>query len=728
MSLKRTPLPYLILLLLIPIGLTSCTPPAEIHVACDVDDLIDAINSANANIDTTKLILDPNCTYSFTSKDNTDGGAGPNALPLITTKIKIEGNNAILTKAQTLGSRFFFITNSGNLRIEDITLENGYAFRGDHPTSRGGAIYNDEGAFRAERSIFLDNNAWNGDGGAIYNLGILTLDDTTFEINSSINGGAIYNSGITNIDAVLQDVVFDTNIARGSGGAIYNASAEQGFHIIGSTFDNNHSYENGGAIYTETGALDISSSEFLDNQSGGMSNPIGDGGAIFSLAGDVTLYGTQFYLQKAYGVGGILYAGPGSNVRLREVRSEESKACHGGGALYVEGETEIHQTTLKNSRAGGHGYGWGWGTYHPLSQECWLYHGGAVYNSGTLAIDQSLIDSFYAMGDGDGVYNLGDLIVVNSTFFSECCTVPEAMNNQGSAELSFTTLVYSGLVNSGTMSVKNIVVAANTNACNNSGTLVDMDENVALDSSCPFSTILASQFDLKIDLLNLTDNGGPTLTNKVKWDSPVINMATCTSVAGDPVLIDQRGETRPIPGSGSHVCDVGAYEVQDLSPPPPPPPAPSGDEPSECDPFAGMEISVITLSLNPETLVLPVYLRFKEAVPEIGEDGIVPYQGKLGTSESFQADQQGFPDRLYFMFNMSPASAGSVLNLEIQKEGCEDPVFSQPNLAIPELPAGIPDQSDGSPVCRKDLGPEKCKEVGGKMSSGVTTAPYCICP
>jgi hypothetical protein len=60
MRLKRMPLPYLALLLLISVCLTSCSQAAEIKVGCDVNDLIDVINVANTNSDTTKLILAPN--------------------------------------------------------------------------------------------------------------------------------------------------------------------------------------------------------------------------------------------------------------------------------------------------------------------------------------------------------------------------------------------------------------------------------------------------------------------------------------------------------------------------------------------------------------------------------------------------------------------------------------------------------------------------------------------
>jgi hypothetical protein len=59
----------------------------------------ESVNSANANPDSTKLVLAANCTYAFTGIDNQDGGHGGNALPLITTSITIKGNDAVLQRS-----------------------------------------------------------------------------------------------------------------------------------------------------------------------------------------------------------------------------------------------------------------------------------------------------------------------------------------------------------------------------------------------------------------------------------------------------------------------------------------------------------------------------------------------------------------------------------------------------------------------------------------------------
>jgi predicted outer membrane repeat protein len=530
MSLQKKNLSYLILLLFAAFLLTSCSPPEEIIVPCDVNDLIGAINDANANSDTTKLVLEANCTYPFTVKDNSDGGQGPNALPLITTKIIIEGNNATLDRSGTM-FRYFFITDSGNLRLEDITLENGYAliYTGVQPNSRGGAIYNDGGALRAERSVFRLNSANDGEGGAIYNLGILTLEDTLFELNFSDYGGAIYNGGAMDVDTIVENATFYRNYAQENGGAIYNTSPESGYLIIGSTFEENHSYFHGGAIYTESADLNITSSEFIENFAGRnytYDPDWGNGGAIYTQTGEVYIYQSQFDLQRANGVGGFLYGGPGSNIKLREVSSEASKACHGGGALYVEGVTEILQSTLKYNSVGGWA-GWNFGDVS-FFNECDGSHGGAIYNTGSLDLDSSLLHGNWSIeGDSDGIYNLDNLIIVNSTFHYDMSEENveyrrQGVNNLANAELSFSTFVYNSLVNSGNMIVKDIVVAGERNGCNNSGTITAVGENVAVDPACPFSIILPSFGDAVIQDV-LSDNGGPTLTNFVGDVSPLID-------------------------------------------------------------------------------------------------------------------------------------------------------------------------------------------------------------
>ena len=79
-------------------------------------------------------------------------------------------------------------------------------------------------------------------------------------------------------------------------------------------------------------------------------------------------------------------------------------------------------------------------------------------------------------------------------------------------------------------------------------------------------------------LAPLADNGGPTSTHSLRFDSPAINTANpaCTfDDDGDPatpevpLTIDQRGFTRPVDddADGDSECDIGAFELNATPPP-----------------------------------------------------------------------------------------------------------------------------------------------------------------
>jgi len=175
--------------------------------------------------------------------------------------------------------------------------------------------------------------------------------------------------------------------------------------------------------------------------------------------------------------------------------------------------------------------------------------------------------------------------------------------------------------------------------------------------------------------------------------------------------------------------EPGSIEYNGTPPPAPsppvpvPPPSEPSDETGNCDPFAGLEISVHQLNINPETMIVPIYLRFPAAVPGIGEDGIIPFWGTLGGQESNLCNQQGFEDRLYCMFTLQPAAPGTLQNLEIYMDDCPDPVVTIPKVTIPNLPSN--DQPGTS--CNKDLEDKACTDAGGFWSKDVPD-PFCLCP
>lgn len=162
----------------------------------------------------------------------------------------------------------------------------------------------------------------------------------------------------------------------------------------------------------------------------------------------------------------------------------------------------------------------------------------------------------------------------------------------------------------------------------------------------------------------------------------------------------------------------------------------SGD--LNCDPFDGMDLSLVALSVRADIMVFPVYLKTEgEVIPGLVPlDGALPveYYALLGNSQikSNSCGLQGFDDRLYCMFTVTPEMPGSVANILIFKDDCKDPSFTQLNLFIPDLKTAgdAGDAGDGgeNAQCKKDMGPADCVAAGGTMSTGLNQAPYCICP
>ncbi len=215
-------------LIILSLMLTGCLPETP-PPACTTDFLIWSINQANNNGPGTDTInLDPGCVYQLAYVDNTVDGN--NGLPSITTSIIINGNGATVrrsTQSQKAAIRLFHVSQGGELTLNDIRLYDGLGMEPPNVTlplrNDGGAIFN-AGVLTVNNSD-LDYNRAHNRGGGIYNAGTMTINATTFQ-NNGVNigggpgesGGAIYNAGV----ATITGSTFVGNIASQSGGAILN--------------------------------------------------------------------------------------------------------------------------------------------------------------------------------------------------------------------------------------------------------------------------------------------------------------------------------------------------------------------------------------------------------------------------------------------------------------------------------------------------------------------------
>ncbi|MCY4061140.1 MAG: right-handed parallel beta-helix repeat-containing protein [Chloroflexi bacterium] len=224
-------------------------------------------------------------------------------LPAITSDITIVGNGGTI---QPVGRDAFplFEVLGGHLRLRNLTLRGGYSpwtggmiavLKGkltlegvtirDSSAVIGGAIFNDHGEVTIVDSRFINNRAidtgsWDsGDGGAIYNSGVLRIHNSFFSANEAMSGGAISNRG-------------------------EEARAE----ITGSKFASNTVTALGGALSSRNGSMRIDRGLFVHNFARGLkrypTNP-GMGGAIFSM--DEIQIRNSTFIGNGAGFGGALY-------------------------------------------------------------------------------------------------------------------------------------------------------------------------------------------------------------------------------------------------------------------------------------------------------------------------------------------------------------------------------------------------------------------------------------
>ena len=136
-----------------------------------------------------------------------------------------------------------------------------------------------------------NSSAGEHNGGAIYNVGKLTIINSTIANNTAKEGGAIFTNDALAVgpEITIINSTFENNIANGNnnlgGGAIF-AQQLAGLTIVNTTFRNNEalSSSSGGAIFIShsTADLTIDDSEFIDNHANGQD---GTGGGAIYMAG-----------------------------------------------------------------------------------------------------------------------------------------------------------------------------------------------------------------------------------------------------------------------------------------------------------------------------------------------------------------------------------------------------------------------------------------------------------
>jgi CSLREA domain-containing protein len=359
----------------------------------------------------------------------------------------------------------------------------------------------------------------------------LTLQHLAIVDGYSEGGSGIYNHGRS---ITINDCILSGNSTWNDGGGIYNENGS--IAIINSTLSGNSTINNeipgsytcnGAAIYNATGIITVTNSILSGN------NSDNNGGAIYT--GDV-------------------YSGNGTMMIANSTISE-NYAFTTGGAIRNHGVLTITKSNLVGNSVS--------------------LFGGAIYNyNGTMIVSESNLSGNSASNEGGAIDNYySTMTIINSTLSGNSSFSGGAIINNITLTVTNSTISENSTYNGGAInSDYGIIVATNTILDNNltsddcSGNIIDGGNNISSDDTCGFDPASNSLPNTDPLLGSLQDNGGPTFTHALSWNSPAIdagNDAQCPAT-------DQRGLVRPLDGDydGVLVCDIGSYE-REYQPVPP---------------------------------------------------------------------------------------------------------------------------------------------------------------
>ncbi|MGH2522845.1 MAG: choice-of-anchor Q domain-containing protein, partial [Anaerolineales bacterium] len=180
------------------------------------------------------------------------------------------------------------------------------------------------------------NGAGFGEGGGLYNAGVLTLINSLVSNNSNGDGSGIYNAGTLTV----QDSSVHHNMTSFSGPGIYNVGT---LTLMDSSVYGNEAAgfltgSSGGGLFN-SGAATVINSQLYSNTVGS------DGGGIYNT-GVLTLTDSAVYSNTALRGGGVHNSG----TLLLANSAVYSNTADEGGGLYAEGGLVITNTTISGNR------------------------------------------------------------------------------------------------------------------------------------------------------------------------------------------------------------------------------------------------------------------------------------------------------------------------------------------------------------------------------------------
>ena len=244
-----------------------------------------AIMEANTGPDLDHIVLSTG-SYTLSLEGVLENLAASGDLD-ITSDLIITGPGAHLTTLDAAGlDRFFHVQAGVHFQLEGVTITGGdTGTLGSTAELCGGALYN--GGDSTLTGVAMVNNLAEAQGGAIFNIGTLSMNKNTLAGNTALMGGALANGGTGT--ATLINTTVSGNAASVKGGGLINDGVMTATSI---TVTANTSGEGGGISNTALGATSLENSLVAANSAGIDPDLNGDltsnGGNLVGDLGDAT--------------------------------------------------------------------------------------------------------------------------------------------------------------------------------------------------------------------------------------------------------------------------------------------------------------------------------------------------------------------------------------------------------------------------------------------------------
>jgi uncharacterized repeat protein (TIGR02543 family) len=348
------------------------------------------------SVESTAPMLQCNGTLTLdrgTTLQNAMNSGNGGAISATGTVAIIGTEDVYLRNNQAANGGLLYYSGTGTVTVS------GGSVTGNTAAQNGGAIYAVGGTITLSGGTFSGNTA-TGNGGAVYGENaVIELSGSTVTANAaSVSGGAVYSSAGA---VTVSGGSITGNTATQNGGAVYAGSGK--VTVSGGSVNLNTSTNgSGGAIYTNTGAVEISG---IGTTVNGNAAANGNGGAVYSNTGNVTIsggtVGASGSANRAKN-GGAVYANGGA-VTVSDGSVTGNTATENGGAIYAgSGTVSVSGGSMAGNSATGTGETTGFG--------------GAVYiDTGSAVVSGGVIGVSGASGTANSAKNGAAIYISNGT-------------------------------------------------------------------------------------------------------------------------------------------------------------------------------------------------------------------------------------------------------------------------------------------------------------------------